>query len=88
MCRTRIALKGQQHSQQRPAIAGWQSLDRPAVGRDDLYDDGQSESSAASLAVTGFVQPNEPLEHPKPLLGRDSRPVIDHLDDRFFALGP
>ena len=50
--------------------------DRPAVGGDDLLDDGQPESAPAGVAGARLVEPHEPLEDPFPLVLRDPGTVV------------
>ena len=50
----------------------------PAVGGDQLGDDGQAEPAAAAVAGAGVVEPDEPLEDPLPVrLGDAGAVVVD-----------
>ena len=52
-----------------------------AVQLDDPPGDGQAEAGTAVVGGPGGVGPEEPVEDPLGLLGRDARAGVEHLDD-------
>ncbi len=49
-----------------------------AVELDDLLGDGQAQPGAAVVGGPARVQTREALERPRPVLGRDPRPLVAH----------
>src|SRR5258708_6728291 len=53
--------------------------DRPAMGEDDMFRDGEAEAGASGLARAGFIHAIETLEEARQMFGGDAGAEILHI---------